>query len=152
MAQITFTAKMEPECKTFLKLQWPGEEYTTIDKYIEMHSDITDEAINSCKIWYRGNEYNYEDYINNYVDFSEELEIMRYYSLNLYRNHNIRAASFFVEKAGECLNDARFFAMKSYLLLDTDYNMAWRYGYVAQFKFRCLYFGTATTWYSNAFD
>ena len=38
------------------------------------------------------------------------------------------------------------------LLLDIDYNVRWAQGYFPQFLFRCIYFGTATTWYSNAFD
>lgn len=64
----------------------------------------------------------------------------------------IKPSIYFMQKAIECLGFARFFTMKSALLLDTDYNIRWSQGYIPQYLFRCIYFGTASTWYSNAFD
>ena len=47
---------------------------------------------------------------------------------------------------------ARFFTIKSYKLFDSDDNLSWSQGYTPQFFFRCLYFGTASTWYINTYD
>lgn len=67
-------------------------------------------------------------------------------------DQSIMPSIYFAQKSIECLQFARFFTMKSNLILDTDYNIQWSQGYIPQFLFRCSYFGTASTWYSNAFD
>lgn len=50
------------------------------------------------------------------------------------------------------MQTARFFAIKSHLILDRNSNLNWTQGYIPQYSFRCTYFGTAVTWYSNTFD
>lgn len=57
-----------------------------------------------------------------------------------------------MKKATDCLQNARLFTMNSNLILNTDFNLGWKDGYVPQFLMRCINFGTATAWYSNTFD
>ncbi len=148
---LTFNAVTEPECKTFLKIK-KSHTYYTIDQFIaEFHSD-SDELLNECTVWYRGSEKSYPQMISDYVAFSESLEFYTFQEPMLVIDESIRASIYFAKKAKECLEFARFFTMNSALLLDTDYNLHWSQGYIPQYLFRCIYFGTASTWYSNCFD
>lgn len=148
---ITIKSVTEPECKTFLKIKKDGV-YYTIDEFIaEYHSD-SDEAMNNCAVWYRGTEKGYQQMIDEYVAFSESLDFYTFQEPMLVIDESIRASVYFTKKAKECLEFARFFTMNSALLLDTNYNLHWDQGYIPQYLFRCIYFGTASTWYSNSFD
>lgn len=150
--RLSFTAKSEPECKSFLEIRMPDEEYQLINDFIENHPSISEDELEKCHIKYRGSETLYKDYTDEYTAFSESMAFVDFRKPMLIIDKNINAAAYFTQKAIECLQFARFFTMKSALLLDTNYNINWSQGYVPQFLFRCIYFGTATTWYSNAFD
>ena len=58
----------------------------------------------------------------------------------------------FMEKAVQCLQSARFFTMKSFLILDNNENIPWSNGYGIQYLLRCTYFETASIWYINTID
>lgn len=150
--KFTFTATTKPECEQFLKIRSSDGEFQTIDCFIKDFPAVTEDFLNSCFLSYRGRELSYKDYENENTAFSEKMEFVNFQKPTVILDNSIRAAVYFTQKATECLQFARFFTMKSSLLLDTDYNMRWAQGYVPQFLFRCIYFGTSTTWYSNAFD
>lgn len=146
------TAKTYPKCDDYLKIRWNGEEYKKIEDFISQHSDADESELNTCMINYRGEEKTYREYIDDCSAYSEELKLVEFNLFRIILNSNIRASKYFIEKAMECLQTARFFAIKSRLILDTDYNLRWSQGYIPQYLFRCTYFGTASTWYSNTFD
>lgn len=152
VGKFTFTARTVPECEGFLKIQWPEEEYTTIDEFVTRHSAPSDAELDLCMLRYRGNEKTFKDYISEQVAFSEELQILSINSFKLIINPTIKAAWYYAGKTADCLQNARFFTIKSNRLLDSDDNIRWTYGYIPHFSMRCTYFGTASTWYSNTFD
>ena len=149
---LKFTAKMEPECKDFLKIRDASSDYMTIDTFIQRHPDISEKELNECYIKYRGKEQTYKENTEEYWAFSEKMKLIHYTPPIMVVQPFIKPSIYFMQKAIECLGFARFFTMKSALLLDTDYNIRWSQGYIPQYLFRCIYFGTASTWYSNAFD
>ena len=149
---LKFTAKMEPECKDFLKIRDASSDYMTIDTFIQRHPDISEKELNECYIKYRGKEQTYKENAEEYCAFSEKMKLIHYTPPIMVVQPFIKPSIYFMQKAIECLGFARFFTMKSALLLDTDYNIRWSQGYIPQYLFRCIYFGTASTWYSNAFD
>lgn len=150
--KFSFTAKNEPECKSFLKIRMPDGEYQPIDEFIKAQPAISEADLEACFIKYRGDEKTYKQDSDDYVAFSETMKFVNFIPPMLIVDQSIKPAIYFAQKAIECLQFARFFTMKSNLILDTDYNTHWAQGYVPQYLFRCIYFGTATTWYSNAFD
>lgn len=148
---ITFKAVSEPECKNFLKIK-KGNDCYTVDEFIAKYPSDSDEVMNDCTVWYRGIEKSYQQTIDDYVAFSESLNFYTFQEPMLVFDKSIQAAIYFAKKAKDCLQYARFFTMKSALLLDTDYNLHWAQSYIPQYLFRCMYFGTASEWYSNCFD
>lgn len=148
----TFTARSIPECESFLKLKYQDDSFLTIDKFFEKYNNPTNDILEQCSLSYRGKEESYTDYITQRFALSEDLELVRFNGWKLIIQPHVRASVYFTEKATDCLQNARFFAIKSSLLLDCDSGISWKYGYVAQFSMRCTYFGTAATWYSNTFD
>lgn len=149
---LTVTARSVPECESFLTIKIGDETFAKIDEFIARHEGISDAELEQCTICYRGKEQSYKDYIAESLAFTETLEIVQFNGWRLIINPSVRAAVYFTEKATDCLQNARFFAIKSNLLLDYNRNIRWSYGYIPQFSFRCTYFGTAATWYSNTFD
>ena len=152
MERLTFSARSEPDCKSFLTIRWPDEEYCPIDEFIKNHPSPTLQELRLCDIQYRGKEQKYNDHFAECVAFSERMELLPPSSSWLITNPTIRAAHYFAEQTADCLQNARFFAIKSKLILDYKEPSIWKYGYLSQFSTRCIYFGTSTTWYSNAFD
>lgn len=152
MGKFTISARSEPNCVSFMTIKWPDEEHMTIDKFIERHPSPSLDELRLCDIHYRGKNQNFCDYFTDYVAFSERLELLPLSSSWLITNPRIRAAHYFSQQTGDCLQNARFFVLKSNLILDHKEPAFWTSGYLSQFTLRCLYFGTATTWYSNAFD
>lgn len=152
MERLTFSARSEPDCKSFLTIRWPDEEYCSIDDFIKRHLAPSLDELRLCDIQYRGKEQKYNDYFAECVAFSERLELLPLSSSWLITDPRIRAAHYFSEQTADCLQNARFFAIKSNLILDYKEPSIWKYGYLSQFSTRCIYFGTAATWYSNAFD
>lgn len=148
----TFTATSKPECEKFLKIRTSTGEFQTIDEFIKVHPNATEDFLNTCVLSYRDRKISYNEYANEYTSFSESMGFVHFLKPTVILEKHINAAAYFTRKAVECLQFARFFTMKSALLIDTDYNIHWSQGYVPQFWFRCIYFGTATTWFSNAFD
>ncbi len=149
---IRFTVASKPECEGFLKIRTEGGKFQTVDEFIKEHPDVSENFLNTCVISYRGREIPYKDYGEEYSAFSEQMEFVPFQRPMIILNKSVNAAAYFTQKAIECLQFARFFTMKSGLLIDTDYNIHWSQGYTPQFLFRCIYFGTAATWFSNAFD
>ena len=152
MAKLTLSARSEPDCKSFLTIKWPHEEFCSIDEFIKLHPNPSLNELRLCDIRYREKEQNYNDYLTEYVAFSKKMELLPPSSSWLITEPTIQAAHYFAEQTGECLQNARFFALKSNLILDHKELSFWKYGYLSQFSTRCIYFGTAATWYSNAFD
>ena len=150
--KVTITSRSEPDCNSFMEIRWPNEEYHSINEFIERHPSPTLNELRSCDIRYRGKEQNYNDYYTKYVAFSKRLELLPLSSSWLITDPSIRAAHYFSEQTADCLQNARFFTLKSNLILDHKEPNFWKYGYLSQFSTRCIYFGTAATWYSNAFD
>ena len=150
--RFTFTARSVPDCEEFLKLNYQDEGYLKIDEFFEKYNKPTNDILEHCSLSYRGKQETYKDYVARSIAFSEELELVRFNGWKLIFQPHIRASVYFTEKATDCLQNARFFAMKSAMLLDCDNSIPWKYGYVPQFSMRCTYFGTAATWYSNTFD
>lgn len=150
--KFSFTAKNKPECESFLEIRLPDGEYQPIDEFIKAHPAISEANLEACFIKYRGSEKTYKQDSDDYFAFSETMKFVNFIPPMLIADQSIKPAIYFAQKAIECLQFARFFTMKSNLILDTDCNIHWMQGYVPQYLFRCIYFGTATTWYSNAFD
>ena len=146
----TFTVKTYPKCDDYLRIRWNGEEYKKIEDFISHHPDADDVELDKCMVQYRGVEKTYKEFVEDYSSFAEGLKLFN--PCKIIVNQSIRASKYFIEKTIDCLQTARFFLMKSKLILDTNYNLHWSQGYVPQYLFRCTYFGTAATWYSNTFD
>lgn len=150
--RFTFSTRSVPDCRYFLKIRWPDEEYLPIDEFVTLHPGASLEELRLCDIQYRNQGKNYREYLDEYVDFSERLQFLRLSTSWLITNPTIKAAQYFAEKAADCLQNARLFALKSYLILNPKDTSSWKHGYISQFHTRCVYFGTAATWYSNTFD
>lgn len=146
------TAVSRPGCEEFLQIKAKDGSFQKIDAFIKEFPDASEDFLNECKLKYRGREISYKDYTDEYTSFSKSMAFVDFRKPTLIIDKNITTAAYFTQKSIECLQFARFFTMKSALLLETNYNINWSQGYVPQFLFRCIYFGTASTWYSNAFD
>lgn len=152
---ILFTFKIEsnePECENFLKIRKGDNEYYTIDKFISKYKFDSDKLLSDCIIWYRGEEKNFNQMNDDEHNFSSTLKFYNFDEPFFVIDKPIQAAIYFAKKGSDCLQTARFFTMKSALILDSDCNLRWDQGYAPQYLFRCIYFGTASTWYSNSFD
>lgn len=147
----TLTAQSQPASEDFLRVIENGTS-VSIQEFILRHKNDSEDALKSCRIWYRGIEKSFQEIIDEYVSFSNNLSFFEFSPPLLVLDTDTKAAIYFTTKAKDCLHFARFFTIKSALLLDTDFNVNWVTGYVSQFMFRCIYFGTASTWYANCFD
>ena len=152
MKSVQFISNQRRECEQFLTIRTVDGPYQTIDLFVRDHQNITDDLLNTCVIRYRDTEKPYSVFVAHYRKFTEELKFVSFDKPEILIRPSMRAAAYFIQKASDCLQTARFFIIKSALLLDTDYNIHWSQGYVPQFWFRCIYFGTAATWLSNTFD
>lgn len=150
--KFTFTVKSYPKCDDYLRIRWKDEEYKKIEDFICLHLDADEAELDECMVKYRDVEKPYKKFVEEYLSFADKLKFVEFNPRKIIVNQSIRASKYFIEKTIDCLQTARFFAMKSKLILDTNYNLHWSQGYVPQYLFRCIYFGTATTWYSNTFD
>ena len=150
--KFTITATTKPECENFFQIRAVDEHYQSIDEFIKTHPDNSGEFLNNCMICYRGREQLFRDYLAEYDALTESMQFVHFQQPNLILDSEIKAAGYFTKKSIECLQFARFFIIKSALKIDTDFNLSWSQGYVPQFYFRCIYFGTACTWIQNAFD
>ena len=149
---VKYTIKTYPKCDDYLRIRRNGEEYKKIEDFASAYSDIEEPELELCMVSYRGTEKTYKEFVNDYSVFADKLSFVEFDPCRIIVNRSIRASKYFIEKTIDCLQTARFFAMKSKLILDTNYNLPWSQGYVPQYLFRCIYFGTAVTWYSNTFD
>lgn len=147
----TISARTEPECGNFLRIKEGTVSYT-IDEFIARYGSKSGEVIDNCNIWYRGDEKSYKQIIKDYADFSSDIGFYQFQPPMLVIDPSAKASIYFIKKAADCLQFARFFTMKSALILDSNNNILWAQGYIPQFMFRCMYFGTAATWYANCFD
>ena len=152
MSTVTFSARSIPACQSFLKIKQPNSEYLTIEEFVKIHPTIFIDDLLSCDIHYRNTEMPFQEYSREFVSFTERLQFLRVSSSFFIVNPMIQAAHYYAEKAADCLQNARFFTINSSLIIDCKETSDWRYGYIAQFSRRCIYFGTAATWYSNTFD
>lgn len=149
--KFSFTARTEPACKEFLSICKEGDSFETIDAFIRRYPNITTEEVNQCDVYYRGTTKPMKDWLNDYNRFISGMTIhdFEYHTM---MDKSLIVAQYFVNKAIDCLQFARFFTIKSALILDTNYNINWNTGYPSQFNIRCIYFGTACTWYQNTMD
>ena len=99
----------------------------------------SEKELNECYIKYRGKEQTYKENAEEYCAFSEKMKLIHYTPPIMVVQPFIKPSIYFMQKAIECLGFARFFTMKSALLLDTDYNIRWSQGYIPQYLFRCIY-------------
>lgn len=150
---IQFKASSYPPCKDFYKIKRNQEDsYETVDKFIEDNPNITWEELRECFVNYRNEEKLYYDYANDYINFSERLLFLEFTNPPIIADTSVNVSAFFANKIADCLQTARFFSLKSFELIETNENIHWCQGYVPHFNFRCIYFGTACTWYQNSFD
>ena len=152
MGTFEITAKTVPECENFLKIQWPQEELVTINELISRHPDATEKEIDDCMVEYRGTTKLHKAFIDDYSNRANSMQFVKFNPFMIIPDPSLRASLYFMKKAMDCHGTGRFFTMKSLLILDTDFNLPWTQGYVPHYLFRCTYFGTASTWYSNTFD
>lgn len=148
----SFRAVSLPECNKFLLIRAADEPFQLIEDFVSLHPNISEELLATCTIRYRGKDISYSDYDEQYKRWTESLNFVCFQKPVVMVNPSIEASAYFVEKAIECLQFARFFIIKSGRLLENDYHIPWTQGYQPQFLFRCIYFGTATTWLQNSFD
>ena len=152
--KIQFTATNYAECKNFLTIKNKQDNcFITLEEFIKLNPTISKSCLDNCIINYRGRIIDFTQYVNEYLNITEGLLFYDYTTLvGTYFNFDDRAALYHIQKASDCLQTARYYAIKSSLLLDYDLNMPWKYGYQPQFYFRCVNFGTAASWYANCFD
>lgn len=151
-ATLTITAKTYPKCDDYLRIRKADDEYKKIEDFIKLYPNIKEPEIYECMIKYRAVEKTYREFMNDYLSFADQLQFVEFNSCKIIVNQSARVSKYFIEKAIDCLQTARFFAIKSHLILDRNFNLNWTQGYIPQYSFRCTYFGTAVTWYSNTFD
>lgn len=152
---ITITAKTYPKSQDFLKIIEGGQAYP-LDSFIEKHQSDAISPLNAvldnCQIKYRDEIKNYKDYLKEHLAFTERLRFFEFNSFKTWLNKDDRYAVYFAKKANECLEIARFFTIKSAGWFDSNDGLNWNTGYMPHFLFRCIYFGTAATWYANCYD
>jgi hypothetical protein len=152
---ISITAKTYPASQDFLKIIEGGQAYP-LDSFIKKHqSDAISPiyaVLENCQIKYRGEIKNYKDYLKEQLAFTKRLRFFEFNSFKTWPSKNDRYAVYFVKKANECLEIARFFTMKSARWFESNEGLNWNTGYMPHFLFRCIYFGTAVTWYANCYD
>lgn len=149
---LTITAKTYPKCDDYLRIRKADDEYKKIEDFIKLYPNIKEPEIYECMIKYRAVEKTYREFMNDYLSFADQLQFVEFNPCKIIVNQSARVSKYFIEKAIDCLQTARFFAIKSHLILDKNSNLNWTQGYIPQYSFRCTYFGTAVTWYSNTFD
>lgn len=149
---LTITAKTYPKCDGYLRIRKADDEYKKIEDFIKLYPNIKEPEIYECMIKYRAVEKTYREFMNDYLSFADQLQFVEFNPCRIIIHQPVRVSKYFIEKAIDCLQTARFFAIKSHLILDRSSNFNWSQGYIPQYSFRCTYFGTAVTWYSNTFD
>ena len=146
------TIKTYPKCDDYLRICWSGEEYKKIEEFIKTHENATKLELDRCMLKYRNIEKTYKEFIDDYVTYADSMEFIQFNPFKIIINESIKASLYFMKKSIDFMQTARFFAIKSKLILDTNFNINWSQGYITQYLFRCIYFGTSATWYANTFD
>ena len=113
----TFTAKTYPKCDEYLRIRWKDEDYKKIEDFISIHPEAEESELDECMVNYRGVEKTYRAFIDDYSTYADELNFVEFNPCKIIVNQSIRASKYFVEKTIDCLQTARFFAMKSNLVL-----------------------------------
>lgn len=151
--EITISASTRPVCSSFFKIREQDSEYQSMEEFTYTHSEIDNSLLQKCFIKYRDkDELTYEQYVERFHEFVGTMRFVNFKPSPFILEQSIKPSVYFAQKADECLQAARFFTIKSYKLFDSDDNLSWSQGYTPQFFFRCLYFGTASTWYINTYD
>lgn len=152
MTQVTFSARTTPPCSNFFYISWPDEKFKTIEAFIQDHPASSDEELDRCRICYRSKEMFLADYNNEFLRFTDRFNFEPFFQFPFIIDENIRIAQYFIEKASDCLQTARYFAIKSNLLVLSNKTLPWINKYVAHYSTRCTHFSTAVTWLSNSYD
>lgn len=152
MEKLTFTISCAALCKQFLQIKWRDKDYMYLEELIQRYPDFRDEDLEDCCLKYRGTEKSYTQWSEELVAFSETMPLLHLTPPIFIIEPAINVAAYFVKKASECLQVARLFTVKSAITLASNRDLAWAGTYLSQYYYRCLYFGTASTWYSNCFD
>lgn len=150
---IQFVATAVTPSDSFLHIKGQNDiRFQTIDEFIRTHHKIGEKKLLRSSVEYRGETKTYEAWLDDHIKFSENLKLLSFSPPNFIISETIRIAAYFARKASDCLQNARFYMLKSNLILDLDCNINWNNGYGAQFYLRCINFGTAVTWLSNCYD
>jgi hypothetical protein len=156
----TISSRSVPECLSYLYII-DGQDKLTLDDFAEKHHDENlDELIRTCQIEYRGKLLSYSDLVANHVAFSRSLPFFNRYTDEIYPqeifimfgNYSYYISAKFLRKAEDCLQNARYYLMKSETILDYNCNAHWTSGYGAQFSIRATNLATAIIWYNSCFD
>lgn len=149
---ISITAESRAACLDFLKIRYKEEPFQLIEDFIQTHPDPSEEMLNECTLLYRGREESYKDNYDNLLSFANGLQSVEFDRPSMLTDKPINIAAFYTDKTIECLYLARHYIIKSAQLLVDNHNAPWLDGYLTQYWFRCVNFGTAVTWLQNAFD
>lgn len=159
---INFTSKTTPECHNYLHIIYDNYQYSLKDfaKKYKISDFSLDEKLKETIIQYRGKKMTYEELGKVKFDFSEELKFADRYTKEIYpiehslliSNRDYYKASKYINKTEKCLQTARYYLMKSYNLITTDFDCNWSTGYGPQFLLRTMNFTTAVVWYNSCFD
>lgn len=159
MINFKFSFTSYAACKDFYLIKKSKEDsYQSIESFIANNSDISKKELELCYVLYRNTEKQYKDFVNDCSQYINSLPLIEYKKPDFFQNPNVilnksfNMATYFIERMADCMQTARFFTLKSYEIIDTNDNIRWDNGYQVQYYYRCIYFGTAVTWYSNAFD
>lgn len=159
MNNFSFSFTSHAKCKDFYLIKKNKEEkYQPIEVFINNNPGISVKELELCYVCYRNTEKQYKDFVDDCTKYINSLPLIDYHKPDFFQNPNVilnksfNRATYFIERMADCMQTARFFTMKSYEKIDTDDNVRWDNGYQVQYYYRCVYFGTAATWYSNAFD
>ena len=121
-ATLTITAKTYPKCDDYLRIRKADDEYKKIEDFIKLYPNIKEPEIYECMIKYRAVEKTYREFMNDYLSFADQLQFVEFNSCKIIVNQSARVSKYFIEKAIDCLQTARFFAIKSHLILDRNFN------------------------------
>lgn len=152
MGNININIRTTPECEKFLKIKWNDDDYITIEEFIKIHQNATKSEIENCYIKYREVKKKYSDFLVDYSSRATKMQQISFNSCMLTKDAEIKASMKFIKKAIQELQAARFFTMKSFLILDSNENIPWVNGYGTQYLLRCTYFETASIWYISTID
>lgn len=160
--KFTITAKTTPECDDFLKIIHNSTTYSFNDFTIMCKDKkiSIDECIPECSFVYRDKHLTYHELCNSINVFANKLPFLLHYQNIVFPiehkiylwNKDYYTAGKVIEKVENCLQNARYYLLKSFDIFTTNFEINWDAGYQAQFGVRTINFSTSIIWYNNCFD